>query len=196
VPYIRLGKKRDICGKIKKKIRQTAIAIKNGIIPLNMVHTGTSGTAPPTAKTTRPTGGLICPINTVTTVNTPTQTGSKPKELVRGNVSGSRISNMDMISRNSPSIIYKISIAIRTTQPLTESEEIICTREKGTVLSASMDLKILAPIISIRIIQVVLTVLYIAFINLFQVKRLAAKPKIKVANAPIAPASVGVKKPA
>lgn len=76
-------------GKINKITRQTAIANKNGIVPLNIVHKVPLWTAPLITNTTKPTGGIIWPISTVTTVSTSTQTASKPGELVTGNVKGS-----------------------------------------------------------------------------------------------------------
>ena len=186
----------EISGKSIKRIRQIIIAAKNGNAPLNTSHIGTSSLSnPPTENTTMPNGGLSCPNNTVTTDNTPTQTRSKPNPLSMGVTIGIIINSIDIISRKNPRMINTINNITRTAQLLIASAETISTSLKGRVLRANMQLKIVAPITIIKTMPEVLIVLTSALTNLFQVRRLDAKPKMKATNAPIAPASVGVQKP-
>lgn len=75
-PHIIFGKKSTIEGNKAIKKATTNIAIKKGIIPLNISTKGISLATPATAKTFNPIGGVMRPASIMSITMTPNQIGS------------------------------------------------------------------------------------------------------------------------
>ena len=91
-------------GKATRMARRRQSTATNGMTPRKMVRVGTCGSSVFNTKRFMPTGGLMRPISTTTTISTPNQTGSSPRWTMSGKNSGT-------VSR----IIDSSSIAVPST---------------------------------------------------------------------------------
>src|ERR1044071_4480760 len=88
VHFMRLGRKVEMIGKATRMARRTQSTATNGITPRKMVRVCTCGSSVLRTKRFMPTGGLMRPISTTTTMRMPNPTGSSPICTIRGKKSG------------------------------------------------------------------------------------------------------------
>ena len=75
-------------GNAVRMARRTQSMTTNGITPRKMVRVGTCGSSVFSTKRFMPTGGLMRPISTTTTIRMPNHTGSRPMCTISGKKSG------------------------------------------------------------------------------------------------------------
>src|SRR5690606_23222857 len=85
--HIRLGNHVESAGNKMSNSRITSSTNTNKITPRKATAVDTPVT-PEATNTFNPTGGVTRPITTVFVTITPNQMGSKPKEVIKGNVNG------------------------------------------------------------------------------------------------------------
>src|SRR5262245_35259310 len=88
VHFIRLGRKVEITGKATRIASRTQSTVMNGSTPRKMARVPTCGSRVLRTKRFMPTGGLIRPISTTTTIRTPNQIGSRPRWTITGKNTG------------------------------------------------------------------------------------------------------------
>src|SRR5204863_4796060 len=74
---MRLGRNVEMIGNATRMARRTQSTSTNGITPRKMVRVGTCGSRVLSTKRFMPTGGLMRPISTTTTMRMPNHTGSR-----------------------------------------------------------------------------------------------------------------------
>src|SRR5688572_22005483 len=82
--FIRPGRYSEMTGKAMRIARRTQSAAMNGSTPWKMARVGTCGSRVLSTNRFMPTGGLIRPISTTTTMSTPNQIGSRPMATISG----------------------------------------------------------------------------------------------------------------
>src|SRR5258706_180938 len=85
---MKLGSRVEMIGNATRIARRMQSAAMNGITPWKMVRVGTCGRSVLSTNRFMPTGGLIRPISTTTTIRMPNQIGSTPRETMTGKKTG------------------------------------------------------------------------------------------------------------
>src|SRR4030095_9835615 len=85
---MRLGNHNEMMGKATRMQSLTTSATMNGSTPWNTVRVGTCGNSALMTNRFIPTGGLISPISTTTTIKIPNQIGSRPRCTTSGKNTG------------------------------------------------------------------------------------------------------------
>src|SRR5690606_18351772 len=103
VHRMRFGRKSESAGKSRMTVMRTMSATMKGITPRKTVPVDTDGNRVFRTKRFIPTGGLMRPISTTTTIRMPNQTGSNPSCRMTGRNTGMVSSTMESSSMAVPS---------------------------------------------------------------------------------------------